>query len=457
MENRTLLTDLYQLTMMAAYHESGKQDDIATFDLFIRKYPEDWGYLIAAGIEDAVDYATNISFSEDDISYLRDQGLFKDSFLDYLKDFKFHGEITAVPEGTPVAANTPLLRVTAPRSEAQLLETMLLNTVNFQTMIASKTSRVVNAAGLGKVVDFGLRRAQEKDAAMKGARAAYIGGAAATSNVAAGKEYGIPISGTMAHSFIMSFPTELEAFRAYADTFPDSPTLLIDTYDNIEGAKNAAIIGKELIEKGKRLGAVRLDSGDLTEISKDVRRILDENDLGYVRIVASSDLNEYKIDEMKRKGAKVNGFGVGTEMITAKPTAAISGVYKLVEDEAGHKIKLAPGKKTYPGKKQVYRVADENGNYTHDILALENEPSEGTPLLQPMVSDGQRLFQRRNLEDIREYSLKSVRKLPQKTRETRAKRYISVPSKGLQKIVDALTHKYTPETEIFLKTYAGGA
>src|SRR3989338_6955691 len=294
---KTMLTDLYQLTMNAAYFDNDK-DDIATFDLFIRKLPENWGYFIANGIEDAIDYATSIKFTDDDISYLRQQGIFDENYLTFLKDFKFEGEIYAVKEGTPVAPNTPILRVTAKRTQAQFLETALLNIINFQTMVATKANRVVNAADGAKVVDFGLRRAQEEDAAMTGARAAYIAGAVATSNVKAGKKYGIPISGTHAHSFVMSFEDEIDAFRAYVKTFPENATLLIDTYDTEQGARNAAIVAKELEAKGKRLGAVRLDSGDLTDLSIKARMILDESGLDYVRIVASNDLNEYKIEDM---------------------------------------------------------------------------------------------------------------------------------------------------------------
>jgi nicotinate phosphoribosyltransferase len=263
------------------------------------------------------------------------------------------------------------MTVKAKRTQSQFLETTLLNTINFQTMIASKASRIVNAARGAKIVEFGLRRAQEEDAAMKGARATYLAGCVATSNVKAGKVYGIPISGTHAHSFVMSFENEIDAFRAYVKTFPNNATLLIDTYDTIEGARNAAIIGKELETKGKKLGSVRLDSGDMTELSKQVRNILDDAGLNYVKIFASNDLNEYKIDEMIKNGARIDAYGVGTEMITAKPIAAISGVYKITEDNNGAKIKLSPGKKTYPGEKQVYRVTGTDGIYQHNVLALK--------------------------------------------------------------------------------------
>ena len=442
-QNRTMLTDLYQLTMNAVYFARDK-NDLATFDLFIRNLPKDRGFFIANGIEDAIDYSINIGFNDEDIEYLRSQGIFNNDYLDSLRNFKFTGDIYSVKEGTPVNANTPILSVTAPRMEAQLLETMLLNTINFQTMIATKANRVVNVANNSRVLDFGLRRAQEKDAAIKGARAAYIGGAIATSNVLAGKELGIPISGTQAHSSIMSFSNELEAFRAYVQTFPNNPVLLIDTYDTILGAKNASIIGKELESKGERLGAVRLDSGDLAELSKQVRTVLDQANLSYVRIVASDDLNEYKISELKKRGARIDGYGVGTELITAKPVAAISGVYKLVEDEQGGKIKLSEGKKSYPGKKQVYRV-EENGQFVEDILALEYETVNGTPLLEKVVENGKRVIPRRNLREIRTYCLEQVAKMPARTKEVIATPYTFRESQELKNLVNELTPRYTLE------------
>ena len=430
--NRTLLTDLYQLTMLQAYHTNKKDDDVATFDLFIRKLPEDWGYFIANGIEDAIDYAINIQFEKHDIEYLREQNLFTEDFLDSLNNFRFTGDISAVPEGAPVTANTPLLRVTAKRSEAQLLETMLLNTVNYQTLVASKASRVVQAAGDAAVADFGLRRAHEASAGMTGARAAYIAGAVSTSNVLAGKEYGIPITGTMAHSFVMSYDSELDAFRDYVNAFPENGVLLVDTYDTLEGVRNAVTVTKELKERGGNLMGIRLDSGDLEELSKGAREILDDAGLEEVKILASNDLNEYKIAALKAAGAPIDGYGVGTEMITAKPVSAVSGVYKLVEDTGGPKIKLAPEKITYPGKKQVFR----QGEYTHDVLGLDTE--EGTPLLQQVVKDGKRLNARPDTASIREYSLREVAKLPEHAKRVRAKPYEMRPSQELQALVDSM-------------------
>jgi nicotinate phosphoribosyltransferase len=443
MSDKTILTDLYQLTMLASYHDNNKGEDMSTFDLFIRKLPEDWGYYIANGIEDAIDYITSLKFEESDIKYLKEQEFFKPQFIEYLKGFKFEGDVYAVKEGTPIFPNEPILRVTAKRSQAQFVETALLNMINFQTMIATKANRIVNAAKDAKIVDYGLRRAQEEDAAMKGARATYIGGAIGTSNVKAGKEYGIKILGTQAHSFVMSFPTELEAFRAYVKTFPNKATLLIDTYDTIQGAKNAAIVAKELEKQGDRLNSVRLDSGDLCDLSKKVREILDKEGLHYVNIVASNDLNEYKIEELRKNGAKITGYGVGTEMITAKPVAAVPGVYKLVEDNDGAKIKLSHEKKTYPGKKQVYRATGEDGKYSHDVLGLDFEPIEGTPLLEKVVKQGKRVTGRRSLEEIRQYTLDNVLRLPEHLKENKVKQYYEMKiSDELMKLMVYTTLKY---------------
>jgi nicotinate phosphoribosyltransferase len=441
MRNTTMMTDLYQLTMAAAYMDSGK-DSEATFDMFIRKLPQDWGFFIANGIEAAIDYATNIEFTDEDLAFLGQSAGLSDRHLAKLADFSFTGDIVAVREGTPISSNTPLLSVRGTRTEAQLLETRLLNILNFQTMIASKANRVVQAARGAAVADFGPRRAQEADAAIFGARAAYIGGATGTSNVLAGKEFGIPIIGTHAHSFIMSFSSELEAFRAYVSTFPENSTLLIDTYDTVQGARNAAVVAKELESRGHKLGAVRLDSGDLADLSIRVRAVLDEAGLDYVRIVASNDLNEYKIDDLISRGARIDAYGVGTELITAKPVAAISGVYKLVEDGDGPKIKLTPGKRSFPGRKQVWRQS-AGGVYTHDVMALEGEAVGGVPLLEPVVLGGQRVHPRRSLQDTRAYTLDSVARMPEHTLGLHAQSaYETHASAGLTDLVQTLTRQF---------------
>ncbi len=407
-----LLTDLYQLTMNAAYIDNGKEDEIASFEMFIRTLPPDWGYFVAAGIDEAIDYATRVRFTDDDVVYLQGLNTFKDDYLDYLRHFRFEGDIIALNEGTPITADSPMMRVTAKRPQAQLLETALLNIVNFQTLIASKASRVVNAAGKAKIIDFGLRRAQGFDAGVKGARAEYIGGVEATSNVEAAREYDISPSGTMAHSFVMGFPDEADAFRAYAHTFPKSSVFLIDTYDTLAGARKAAMVAKEMELRGDRLSAVRIDSGNMEGLSKRIRDLLDEEGLGYVKIGVSSDLNEYKIDEYTKSGAPVDFYGVGTEMITAKPVSALPGVYKLVEDNFGPRIKLSDSKRTHPGRKQLCRITNENGKYLYDVLQLEEEQSVGIPLLEPAVKGGRRIRRIRALRDIREYSMGCVAMLP---------------------------------------------
>jgi nicotinate phosphoribosyltransferase len=440
---KTMLTDFYQLTMNAGYLDSNKNKDMATFDLFIRNLPKDWGYYIANGIEDAIDYITNIHFSKEDIRYLRSLGRFNENYLKTLSAFRFEGEIYAPKEGTPVFPNEPIFRVTSKREQAQFVETTLLNMINFQTMIASKASRIVTAAFPAEVYDFGLRRAQEEDAAMKGTRACYLAGAVATSNVKAGKEYGIKVGGTMAHSFVMAFDDELDAFRAYAKTFPTYPVLLIDTYDTINGAKNAIIIAKELEASGKKLGAVRLDSGDLEKLSKRVRSILDDANLGYVNVVASNDLNEYKIESLVKNNAPISSYGVGTEMLTAKPVAAIPGVYKLVEDESGARIKLSEGKKTLPGKKQVYRQYGPDGLYLNDIITLDEEKIEGRPILEQVVKNGERTRERPSLDESRKYCISEISRLPDYLKKTSViGQYPVNISKGLSILVDSLTRKY---------------
>jgi len=443
--NKALLTDLYELTMLAAYVASRK-DDVATFELSIRTLPEGWGYYIANGIEDALDYIIGIRCDKQDIAFLKKKGLFKQSFLDFLERFKFAGEVYAVREGTPIFPNEPLLRVTAKRTQAQLVESALLNTINFQTMIASKASRVVNAAARGNAVvsEFGLRRAHEEDAGLKGARAAYIAGAAGTSNVKAGMEYGIPLVGTMAHSFVMSFSSELEAFRAYARTFPDRPTLLIDTYDTLQGAKHAVSVARELAAAGGggQLGGVRLDSGDLGTLSKKVRTLFDDCGLAKVRIVASSDLNEYKIEALVKADAPIDIYGVGTELITAKPVAAIPGIYKLVEDAGGARMKLSPEKQSGPGKKQIFRRIGADGKYAKDIVALHDEPVAGTPLLTLAVKNGRRVRPRPALEQIRDYCLGEVAKLPNKLKGIDApSSYAMEAAPGLKALINALMKK----------------
>ncbi len=441
---KALLTDLYQLTMSAAYLDNHKTDEVATFEMIIRSLPKDWGYFIAAGIDEALDYVCQLQFNDEEISYLQELKLFKPEYLDYLKHFKFMGDITAIREGTPFTAETPIITVTANRPQAQMVETILLNIVNFQTMIASKASRVVNSAGKAKVIDFGLRRAHGSEASIKGARAMYIAGVNATSNVEAAKIYGIPPSGTMAHSFVMGFKNEVDAYRAYANTFPDNAVFVIDTYDTLEGARKAAQVAKEMERDGHRLLGVRLDSGDMINLSVQVRSILDTEGLDYVKIVLSSDLNECKIDKYTKANAPVDYYGVGTEMITAKPVSAISGVYKLVEDNLGPRIKLSENKKTFPGRKQVYRVMDKDGGYLYDVVELEGEIHEGYPLLEHAVRGGKKIRETVPLKEVRDYCLDCFARLPIEARMVRVtKPYQLHVGSELLKLTEKLTSEYS--------------
>ncbi len=414
-----LRTDLYQLTMMQAYWKSGHNPE-ATFDYFVRKIPFG-SYLITAGLTYVLDYIENLRFDDEDIEYLQTQG-FDFGFLTHLRKFRFTGDILAMPEGSIAFPLEPIIRVTAPIMEAQLVETFLLNKMNFSTLIATKASRVVYAAKGRAIAEFGLRRAQG-DGHLEATRATYIGGCASTSNVLAGKKLGIPVSGTMAHSFVTSFDREIDSYRAYADAFPKRCFLLIDTYNSIEGAKKAVIVGKELEKRGEKLLGVRLDSGDLCELSKHVRRILDDAGLDYIKIVASGDLNEGKIDGLMKKGAQIDMFGVGTELITGRPAPALDGIYKLsdVVERGMHmpKMKLSEetAKATLPGKKRVWRIV-ENGKFKKDIISLDDEAVENAePLLEQVVKNGKIVCERPTLDEIRQTAAQNFSKLPDKYRK----------------------------------------
>ncbi len=389
MKNLTMLTDLYQLTMMYGYTKAKKADQVVAFDLFFRKNSGESAYAIAAGLEQVIEYIENIKFTEEDLDYLRSLKIFDEEFLDRLKNFKFTGDIDAVPEGTVVFPYEPLIRVKAPIFEAQLIETAMLNIVNHQTLIATKASRIVHAAQGGAVLEFGLRRAQGPDAGIYGARASIIGGCTATSNVMAGRMFDIPVSGTHGHSWVMSFDSELEAFRAYARAFPENCLLLVDTYDTLRsGVPNAITVFKELREKGYEPLGIRLDSGDLAYLSKKARKMLDEAGFPNAKIVASSDLDEETILHIRAQGAAIDVWGVGTALITSKDCPALGGVYKLVAEEKDGKmipkIKISenPAKITNPGFKKVVRLYDKDTDKAiADLIMLDDETiNEEEPL-----------------------------------------------------------------------------
>ncbi len=382
-KNLTLLTDLYQLTMMQGYYQNNSTQTVV-FEMFYRKNPSQNGFAIFAGLHQFIDYINNIVFDADSLEYLSSLNIFSSDFLEYLKNFKFTGDIYSIPEGTIIFPEEPLFRVIAPILEAQFIESTMLNIINHQSLIATKASRVISAADGDTVLEFGLRRAQGPDASLYGTRAAIIGGCVATSNVLAGKEFNVAVSGTQAHSWIMSFESELDAFRKYADLFPNKCLLLVDTYDTLNsGIPNAIKIFDELKLKGLSNSSygIRLDSGDLAYLSKRARKMLDEAGHKDAKICASCDLDEYLIAELKRQGAKINTWGVGTKLITSDDCPSFGGVYKLVaEKEASGnfipKIKVSdnPEKVTTPGAKKIIRVYDkENYKIKVDIIALEEE------------------------------------------------------------------------------------
>jgi nicotinate phosphoribosyltransferase len=451
-ENMSLFTDFYELTMCASYFDN-KKFEPATFDLFIRRLPENRSYFLFAGLEQALLYLKSVKFTEEHLAYLKKQG-FNSQFLDYLRNFKFTGDVWAVPEGTVAFPCEPLIRVTAPIIEAQLVETFLLNTVNLQTTIATKASRVVHAAKGKAVIEFGLRREHGIDAGMKVARCSHIAGCQGTSNVLAGLSYGIPVFGTMAHSFVMSYEKEIDAFQAFVKTFPANSTLLIDTYDDIAGAEKAATVAKELEKKGCRLGGVRLDSGDLAEISEKVRKLLDDKGLQYVSIFASGDLDEFRIAELLKNGAKIDAFGVGTKMGTSADKPYVDVIYKLCETMSENGkfspiMKLSEGKATLPGRKQVYRFKDKNGNFAKDIIALADEKVKGKPLLVKVMEKGEIIYALPSLDEIRATAAESLSKLPEKYQKlTGAPTYPVELSQDLEILIRKLKKKLT-KTEIF--------
>ncbi|ODS31166.1 MAG: putative nicotinate phosphoribosyltransferase [Candidatus Scalindua rubra] len=434
--NMCIATDLYQLTMIAGYFEC-KKNHRSTFELFVRNLPEKRSYLIAAGLEQAIYYLKNLKFTGEYLKYLKSLPIFKKvskDFFDYLRNLRFSGDVYAIPEGTIIFANEPIIRITAPIIETQIIETYLLSMMNYQTLIASKASRVVHAAGGRDVIDFGTRRAHGPQAGVLAARACFIGGCTGTSNVLAAYELGIPPIGTVAHSWVMAYDDEYESYEDFHKVFPDNTILLIDTYDTITGARLATGIGKKL--KG-----VRLDSGDITLLSKKVRRILDNAGLRHVKITASGDLNEYKISHMLDKGAPLDSFGVGTEMVTSKDVPALGGVYKLVEQEKEGrlmpKMKFSEDKATYPAKKQVYRFLNNQGMFKKDIVGLVDEVFDANPLLLPVMNKGKLLYKIPTVQQIQRLAKKNISLLPDRFKNLDCKALYPVKiSKGLKQVRD---------------------
>lgn len=402
MGDTALLVDLYELTMAQSYLDEGLHERPATFSLFVRTLPEGWDYFVAAGLDDVLGYLETLAFGEDDLAYLEGTGLFTPVLLDYLRGLRFRGDVRALPEGTLFFPNEPVLELTAPTIEAQLVETFLLNQIHYQSLVASKAARSVDVAQGRLLVDFGLRRTHGTDAGVKAARSSYLAGFDSTSNVLAGKRYGIPIAGTMAHSYIQAFADELAAFRAFARSYPDGTTLLVDTYDTLEGTRRAAAVAKELAAQGHHLRAVRLDSGDFLDLSRRVRAILDEEGFEDISIFASGGLDEVDIERLLAAGAPIGGFGIGSRLGTSADAPYLDMAYKLVEFDGRPVLKLSKGKATLPGPKQVWRVV-EDGEAAFDVLGREHEaaPEGGEPLLRPVMAGGRRTF-RESLAEARE-------------------------------------------------------
>jgi len=404
-----LFTDMYQLTMAQAYVAEDMLEP-ATFSLFYRNLPDDRNYILSCGIEDVVDFLCELGFGDDDLAYLRGTGKFSDAFLDYLADFRFTGDVHALPDGTPVFPQEPLLEVTAPAPEAQIVETWVMNQMHVQSVLATKAARIVHSANGRPVLDFGLRRIHGADNGLKAARAFHVAGVAATSNVLAGRVYDIPISGTMAHSYVQAHDSEMDAFRKFVSEFPDT-VLLVDTYDTKQGVKNVVRLAEELGDDF-RVSGIRLDSGDLAELAGEARRILDDAGLDDVDIFASGGLNEFEIRDMLDQDAPIDGFGVGTAMGVSSDAPDLDIAYKLVEYAGRGRMKLSTGKPTLPGAKQIFRRY-RAGKAIGDTLARRDQALDGTPLLEPFVRDGRRVRRADTPDQARERTGERLDALPE--------------------------------------------
>lgn len=457
-------TDLYELAMSQVYFFNGKKDDKAVFDFFFRKNPFNGGYAVFAGLEDFLDITGNLRFDESDLDFLKENG-FDNSFLSYLKNFRFRGDIFSCNEGEIVFASEPVVQIEASIIEAQIIETILLNILNFQTLIATKASRLRLISGNKTLIDFGLRRAQGPGG-YYASRAAIIGGFDATSNVCAGKDYNVPVSGTMAHSFVQCFDNELEAFRKFAENWPSKCVLLVDTYDTLgSGVPNAIKTAKEMEKKGNFLKGIRLDSGDLAYLAKESRRMLDQAGLHYVKIAASNKLNEFVIRSLELQNAPVDIYGVGTNLVTGYPDGAVDGVYKLSSFSGKSKIKLTETleKTSLPDKKKIFRLSDSNGNWIGaDAVFVENEnesemmfhPFEPLKsmrikdykkeaLLNPVMKNGKRLNSEPRLSEISRYTKCRLGMLPQEYKRFENPHTYKIGiSKGLKEKRDSLIEQY---------------
>jgi nicotinate phosphoribosyltransferase len=410
-QNSALLSDLYQFTMLQAYFESG-MNDTAVFELFVRRLPSERNFLLAAGLEQALDYLASLHLSAAEIDTLRATGLFGREFLDSLTELRFTGSVEAMPEGTLLFADEPLLRVTAALPEAQLVESRLINILHFQTLIASKAARCMLAADGRQLIDFGMRRAHGAEAAMLAARASYLAGFDGTATVLAKQEFDIPVFGTMAHSFIQAHDTETAAFENFTRCHRGPVVLLIDTYDTETGARRVAELGRRLATEGIKIHAVRLDSGDLAALSRSVRRILDDGGQRHVGIFASGGIDELQIQALLGAGAPIGGFGIGTSLDVSTDAPALDCAYKIQEYAGIARRKRSTGKATWPGRKQVFRHYDLRGLLLRDVLTITEDPQPGKPLLEPVMHDGQRIAPSPTLAAVREHARRELTCLP---------------------------------------------
>ena len=406
-----LTTDLYELNMIQAYLDKG-EDKEAVFEFFVRRLPPRRGFLLAAGLDDALDYLETLRFSAAEIDWLKSTGRFRDNLLDYLKNFRFTGDVHAIPEGSVCFPNEPLIRITAPLPQAQLVESRLINILHFQTLIASKAARMVLAAP-GKILsDFGLRTAHGAEAGLYSARASYLAGFAGAANVLAGERYGVPIVGTMAHSFVQVHDDEMSAFENFARARPQGVILLIDTYDTEQGARKVVELAPRLAADGIAIRGVRIDSGDLTAMARKVRGILDEGGLSEVIILVSGGINEDVLQTMMKEKAPIDGFGIGVNLAASVDVPAFDCAYKLQEYAGKPKRKLSEGKATWPGRKQVWRAYDADGRMRGDILSLENDRQPGEALIVPVMRTGKRVAPVPTLAQIRERAAGDLKRLP---------------------------------------------
>ena len=411
-----LLTDLYQLTMLEGYHDSG-MEEIAVFEFFVRKLRPGRGFLMAAGLEQALQFLEGLHFSPEELAWLASTGRFNNKFLASLEMLRFTGDVHAMPEGTIFFPNEPIVRVTAPIAQAQLVETRLINLLHFQTLIASKAARMVLMAPDKLLVDFGLRRAHGAEAGLLAARASYIAGFSGSATVQAGMEFGIPLFGTMAHSFVQAHDDEALAFEHFAHAQPDNVVLLIDTYDTEAAARKVVALAPKLERSGIHIKGVRIDSGNLADHARKVRQILDAGELQHVTIFASGDLDEHVLREMFSSGAPVDGLGVGTRMDTSSDMPYLDCAYKLEEYAGKARRKRSEGKQTWPGRKQVYRNYDAEGRIASDIVTLEADAQPGEPLIMPMMRSGKRLAAGATLADIRSHAAANLTRLPEPMRQ----------------------------------------